>query len=128
MSSWFSLARLVRTTMSRSVLDWRCPPAEVEHRFEHAVGLGAHGVEAVMGSVEELLFFLKLGIYGHVVPSIRWTEVLRRLNCRTIKSTDIARCDAAGPEVPPARALVPPRPACDDRVLHRAMVRDGEPC
>jgi hypothetical protein len=28
-----------------------------------------------MGSVEELLFFLKLGIYGHVVPSIRWTEV-----------------------------------------------------
>ena len=45
------------------------PFAQVKHRFEHALGLVAHRVEARMGAIEESLLFLELGIDGHAVPS-----------------------------------------------------------
>ena len=56
--------------MSRSVAGLeRAPPAEVEDRLEHPVGVGPHRLETLVGPVEEPLLFLAFGVCGHVVPS-----------------------------------------------------------
>ena len=47
----------------------RAPFAQVENRIEHGPGLVAHGVEARVGELEELLLLLELGIRRHAVPS-----------------------------------------------------------
>ena len=75
MSSCSSRARLVRTTMSRSVRDWKVPPLpQVEHALEHLARLAPHDLEPVVGTVEELLLILQIGMFGHRSPfsPCRW--------------------------------------------------------
>ena len=55
-------------------------PAEVEHRLEHAVGLGAHGSSPRRRGRGTLLF-LDVSMFGHVSP------FLRRCDGRTIDSS-----------------------------------------
>ena len=41
-------------------------PAQVEHAFEHGVGIVPHGVEACVGEIDELLLLVKLRVHPHL--------------------------------------------------------------
>ena len=68
MSSCSSRARLVRTTMSRSVRDWMAAPAQVENALQHLSRLAPHEFQPVVGTVEVLLLMLQIGMLGHFFP------------------------------------------------------------
>ena len=44
-------------------------PAEVEHALEHLARLAPHELQPVVGTVEELLLILQIGMFGHRSPS-----------------------------------------------------------
>ena len=43
-------------------------PTQVEHAFEHLAGLAPHELQPVVGTVEELLLILQIGMFGHLSP------------------------------------------------------------
>jgi hypothetical protein len=45
------------------------PLAEVQHALEHLAGLPPHRLETIVGSVEELLLSLQIGMVRHDSPS-----------------------------------------------------------
>ena len=46
----------------------RAAPPEVEHALEHLAGLAPHELQPVVGTVEELLLILQIGMFGHRSP------------------------------------------------------------
>ena len=44
-------------------------PAEVEHALQHLARLAPHELQPVVGTVEELLLILQIGMFGHLSPS-----------------------------------------------------------
>ena len=47
----------------------RAAPAEVEHALQHLARLAPHELQPVVGTVEELLLILQIGMFGHLSPS-----------------------------------------------------------
>ena len=43
-------------------------PAQVEHALEHLARLAPHELQPVVGTVEELLLILQIGMFGHRSP------------------------------------------------------------
>ena len=46
----------------------RAAPAEVEHALQHLPRLAPHELQPVVGTVEELLLILQIGMFGHLSP------------------------------------------------------------
>ncbi len=47
----------------------RTAPAQVQHILEHLARLAPHELEALVGTVEELLFVPQIGMFRHRSPS-----------------------------------------------------------
>ncbi len=47
----------------------RATPAEVEDTLQHLARLAPHELQPVVGTVEELLLILQIGMFGHLSPS-----------------------------------------------------------
>ena len=47
----------------------RAAPAEVEDALQHLPRLAPHELQSVVGTVEELLLILQIGMFGHLSPS-----------------------------------------------------------
>ena len=47
----------------------RAAPAEIEHALQHLARFAPHGLQPVVGTVEELLLILQIGMFGHLSPS-----------------------------------------------------------
>jgi hypothetical protein len=43
-------------------------PPEIEHALEHLPGLAPHELQPVVGTVEEFLLILQIGMFGHLSP------------------------------------------------------------
>ena len=41
---------------------------EIQHALEHLAGFASHELESVVGTVEELLLILQIGMFGHLSP------------------------------------------------------------
>ena len=46
----------------------RAAPAQVEHALRASGGLAPHELQPVVGTVEELLLILQIGMFGHLSP------------------------------------------------------------
>ena len=46
----------------------RAPLAQVQDTLEHLAGLAAHGLETIVGAIEELLLSLQIGMVRHLAP------------------------------------------------------------
>ena len=46
----------------------RAAPAQVEDALEHVAGLPPHGLETIVGAIEELLLGLQIGMVRHLAP------------------------------------------------------------
>ena len=42
--------------------------AQVQHALEHLACLAAHGLETIVGAIEELLLSLQIGMVRHIAP------------------------------------------------------------
>ncbi len=47
----------------------RAAPAQVENALQHLARLAPHELQPVVGTVEELLLILQIGMFGHLSPS-----------------------------------------------------------
>ena len=47
----------------------RAAPAQVEHTLQHLPRLAPHELQAVVGTIEELLLILQIWMFGHLSPS-----------------------------------------------------------